>query len=69
MVVNVQSPTAQLGPKRDILESDRNGIIPERARVITQVVILDASKSADTVRGKTAASYVPRRDDRKILAE
>ncbi|HFO5898900.1 TPA: phage tail fiber C-terminal domain-containing protein, partial [Escherichia coli] len=28
----------------DILESDENGIIPEQARVITQVVILDADK-------------------------
>ncbi|EFG4254262.1 phage tail protein, partial [Escherichia coli] len=27
-----------------ILESDENGIIPEQARVITQVVILDADK-------------------------
>ncbi|MBB8590435.1 phage tail fiber C-terminal domain-containing protein, partial [Escherichia coli] len=38
-----QSLTAQLrlGPA-DILESDENGIIPEQARVITQVVILDA---------------------------
>ncbi|EHV02520.1 prophage tail fiber family protein [Escherichia coli DEC4C] len=37
--------TAQLrlGPA-DILESDENGIIPEQARVITQVVILDADK-------------------------
>ncbi len=36
-----QSLTAQLrlGPA-DILESDENGIIPEQARVITQVVIL-----------------------------
>ncbi len=40
----------------DILESDENGIIPEQARVITQVVILDADKKADTVRGKTAAN-------------
>ncbi|EII32742.1 prophage tail fiber C-terminal domain protein, partial [Escherichia coli 4.0967] len=41
----MQSPTAQLrlGPA-DILESDENGIIPEQARVITQVVILDADK-------------------------
>ncbi|WP_250220534.1 phage tail fiber C-terminal domain-containing protein [Escherichia coli] len=40
-----QSLTAQLrlGPA-DILESDENGIIPEQARVITQVVILDADK-------------------------
>ncbi|WP_241201556.1 phage tail fiber C-terminal domain-containing protein [Escherichia albertii] len=28
----------------DILEPDENGIIPEQARVITQVVILDADK-------------------------
>ncbi|WP_247160810.1 phage tail fiber C-terminal domain-containing protein [Escherichia coli] len=37
--------TAQLrlGPA-DILESDENGIIPEQARVITQVVILDTDK-------------------------
>ena len=42
---HVQSLTAQLrlGPA-DILESDENGIIPEQARVITQVVILDADK-------------------------
>ncbi|EER6224774.1 phage tail protein [Escherichia coli] len=33
----------RLGPA-DILESDENGIIPEQARVITQVVILDADK-------------------------
>ncbi|WP_250143512.1 phage tail fiber C-terminal domain-containing protein [Escherichia coli] len=41
----VQLLTAQLrlGPA-DILESDENGIIPEQARVITQVVILDADK-------------------------
>ncbi len=43
--LHVQSLTAQLrlGPA-DILESDENGIIPEQARVITQVVILDADK-------------------------
>ena len=43
--------TAQLrlGPA-DILESDENGIIPEQARVITQVVILDADKSKRLVR-------------------
>ncbi|HGV1018789.1 TPA: phage tail fiber C-terminal domain-containing protein [Escherichia coli] len=41
--------TAQLrlGPA-DILESDENGIIPEQARVITQVVILDADKKQIT---------------------
>ncbi|ERB75436.1 prophage tail fiber family protein, partial [Escherichia coli 09BKT076207] len=44
-----------LGPA-DILESDENGIIPEQDRVITQVVILDADKKADTVCGKTAAN-------------
>ncbi len=58
MTVNTgQSLTAQLrlGPA-DILESDENGIIPEQDRVITQVVILDADKKADTVRGKTAAN-------------
>ncbi len=44
-VLDSELLTAQLrlGPA-DILESDENGIIPEQARVITQVVILDADK-------------------------
>ncbi|EKB2059833.1 phage tail fiber C-terminal domain-containing protein, partial [Escherichia coli] len=46
-----QSLTAQLrlGPA-DILESDENGIIPEQARVITQVVILDKKQIQCVVR-------------------